>query len=114
MQIKNPDFIHEEKDLRRRRWTNDIYKLFNRNISFGTQIDSQDQNIQGKMVEIADSGAANSSITVTHNLGYVPKFWDVKYTNKATQVFDFGTAWTKTQVFLASSTAHTKLRLFIH
>lgn len=66
------------------------------------------------MIEIADSGVANSSITINHNLGYIPKFYDVKYASLATQVFDFGTAWTKTQIFLASTTAHTKLRIFVH
>ncbi len=88
--------------------------MFNRNISFGSDIDTLDQNIQGKMVEIADSGAANSSITVIHNLGYIPKFYDIKYISKATQIFDFGTPWTKTKIFLASVTANTKFRVFIH
>lgn len=91
-----------------------LQQLFNKNISFGTGISTQDQNIQGKMIEIADSGVANSSITINHNLGYIPKFYDVKYASLATQVFDFGTAWTKTQIFLASTTAHTKLRIFVH
>lgn len=91
-----------------------LQQLFNKNISFGTGISTQDQNIQGKMIEIADSGVANSSITINHNLGYIPKFYDVKYASLATQVFDYGTAWTKTQIFLASTTAHTKLRIFVH
>ena len=91
-----------------------LQQLFNKNISFGTGISTQDQNIQGKMIEIADSGVANSSITINHNLGYIPKFYDVKYASLATQVFDFGTAWTKTKIFLASTTAHTKLRIFVH
>ena len=92
----------------------DLQKLFKKNVSFGTGIDTQDQNIQGKMIEIADSGVANSSVTINHNLGYIPKFYDIKYKSLATQIFDFGTAWTKTQIFLASSTAHVKFRVFIH
>lgn len=100
--------------LQHKLWLEDVQKLFARNISFGTSVNSDDQNIQGAMVEIADSGAANSSITVTHNLGYIPKFYDIKYASKATQVFDFGTAWTTTKIFLASSTANTKLRIFVH
>jgi len=103
--ISNPNY---------KRWVEDIHQAFNRNISFGTSVDSQDQNIQGKMVEILDSGTANSSITINHNLGYIPKFYDVKYISAATQVFDFGTPWTKTQIFLASTTAHVRLRVFVH
>src|SRR5208337_1047963 len=94
-------------------FTDQLQQLFNRHISFGIGVDSQDQNIQGKMIEIADSGLANSSITINHNLGYIPKFYDVKYSSIATQVFDFGTTWTKTKIFLASSTAHTKIRIFV-
>jgi len=102
------------KNINEKLFTDQLQQLFNRNISFGTGVDTQDQNIQGKMIEIADSGAANSSITVTHNLGYIPKFYDVKYSSHATQIFDFGSTWTKTKIFLASSTAHTKLRIFVH
>lgn len=110
--IRNNTFNIE--DPNHKRFMEDLYKIFQRNISYGTQVNGQDQNIQGAMVEIADSGLANTSITVTHNLGYVPKFYDVKYMNHATQVFDFGTAWTSTKIFLSSSTAHTKLRIFVH
>jgi hypothetical protein len=102
------------KDPNQKRWYEDLFKIFNRNISFGTTVNGPDQNIQGTMIEVADSGLANSSITLKHNLGYIPKFYDVKYTSLATQVFDFGTVWTKTNIYLASSTAHTKLRIFVH
>jgi hypothetical protein len=101
-------------DIGLNRFFEDIYKLTRRNISFGTFIDGVDQNIQGQMIEIENSGAANSSITLTHNLGYVPNFYDVKYMSQATQVFDFGTPWTKTNIYLASTTASTKLRIFVH
>jgi hypothetical protein len=113
MKIKRPVTFNIQ-DTEHKRFVEDLFKLTLRNISFGTFVDGEDQNIAGKMIEIADSGVANSSITLTHNLGYVPKFYDVKYMSLATQVFDFGTAWTKTQIFLASSTAHTKLRVFVH
>lgn len=107
-------FTFHISDPNRKRWEEDLFKIFNRNISFGTTVDSEDQNIQGQMVEITDSGGANTSITVTHNLGYVPKFYDVKYMSQATQVYDFGTPWTVNNIFLASTTAHTKLRIFVH
>lgn len=106
---------YDIQDSNDKRFIEDLHKLINgRNISFGTVVNGGDQNIQGMMIEIADSGVANSSITLIHNLGYIPKFYDVKYMSLATQIFDFGTPWTTTKIFLASSTAHTKLRIFVH
>jgi hypothetical protein len=102
------------RNINEKLFMDQLQQLFNKNISFGTGISTQDQNIQGKMIEIADSGVANSSIAIKHNLGYIPKFYDVKYLSASSVIFDFGTAWTKTQVFLASSTAHIKFRVFIH
>lgn len=113
MKLRRPQTVGI-KNTHEKLWVEDLHKIFNRNISFGTGVNSQDQNIQGAMVEVTDSGLANSVIAVTHNLGYIPKFYDIKYANKATQVFDFGTVWTNTQIFIASSTANTKLRIFIH
>lgn len=113
MKLRRPQ-TYGIKNTHERLFIEDLHKIFNRNISFGSGIDTQDQNVQGKMVEIADSGLANSVIIVIHNLGYIPKFYDIKYASKATQIFDFGTVWTDTQIFLASSTANTKLRIFIH
>lgn len=88
--------------------------MFQRNVSFGLAVDSQDQNIQGKMVEVSDTGLANTQFVVTHNLGYVPKFFDIKYRNIACSVYDSGTAWTKTQVFLKCDQPNAHLRIFIH
>jgi hypothetical protein len=97
-----------------KRVTEDMYKLTLRNISFGTEINGDDQNIAGQMVEVGLTGAANTQFTVTHNLGRVPLFYDVKYNNTAGVVYDSGTAWTTTQVFLKCSAASAKLILFIH
>lgn len=98
-----------------RRYDEDLYKLINgRKISFGQQVNSGDQNIDGQMVEIADTGLANTQFSVVHNLGRVPLFYDIKYMSLATSVFDSGTTWTTTQIFLKSSTAHVKLRIFVH
>lgn len=102
------------KNTHEKLWVEELHRLVSGNISFGSGLNTQDKNIQGVMIEVADSGLANSSIVITHNLGYIPNFYDIKYASKATQIFDFGTAWTDTQIFLASSTANTKLRIFIH
>jgi hypothetical protein len=101
-------------DTNLRRWVEDLHKLTNRNISFGTQVDGQDQNIAGHMVDVANTGAANTQFAVTHNLGRIPLFYDVKYINGNGVVYDSGTAWTKTQAFFKCSLATAHIRLFIH
>lgn len=112
---------YKEDDVEFKNFLDDLHKLINGgNISFGTTVNATlnnpnaDRNIQGFLAEVADSGLANTSVTITHNLGYIPKCYDVKYISLATNIFDFGTPWTTTQIFLASSTAHTKFRVFIH
>jgi hypothetical protein len=111
------------QDMNHKRFIEDLYKLSNRGISFGravqyhnnTQVDpNADQNIEGVSAEIANTGAANILFAVTHNLGRVPLFYDVKYMSDATIIYDSGTAWTKTQIFLKSTTANVKIRLWIH
>lgn len=114
MLIRRP-VTHNIQDTSHRNFIEDLYKLINgRNISFGRNVNSGDQNIEGRMVEIANTGAANTQFTVNHNLGYVPSFYDVKYMSLATNIYDGGTAWTDTQIFLKSSTANVRIRIFIH
>jgi hypothetical protein len=102
-------------DPNQKRFVEDIYKVVNgRNISFGEQVNSGDQNINGMMVENLNTGAANTSVAFTHNLGRVPKFIDFKYKNISGDWYDSGTAWTTTQVFVKFTTANMHVRLFIH
>ena len=113
MQITKPRTFDIPDNHWRRVWT-DVYTAFKRNISYGHTVDGQDQNIDGKMVEIANTGAANTQVAITHNLGRVPNFIDFKYKNIACDVYDAGTAWTKTQVFVKFNQANAHVRLFIH
>ena len=113
MKITKPKTFDLQDQHWRRVWE-DVYKLTNRNISFGTQVNGQDQNIAGAMVEIANTGAANTQFTVTHNLGRVPLFYDVKYLNVAGTIYDSGTVWTATSIYLKCSIANAKLRVFVH
>jgi hypothetical protein len=102
------------KDPNTKRFTEDIFKLVNRNISFGTQVDGEDQNIAGKMVEVTSTGVVNTEFSVVHNLNRIPLFFDIKYNNTTGVVYDSGTAWTNTQAFFKCSAANAHLRLFIH
>jgi hypothetical protein len=101
------------QDPNQKRWVEDLFKLTNRNISFGTQVNGIDQNIAGQMVEVANTGAANTQFTVTHNLGRVPLYLDVKYINGNGVVWSSSPA-TSTQAFYTCSLANAHVRLFIH
>lgn len=113
MKLRRPQTFNI-KNTHEKLWIEELHKTISGNLSFGTGFNTEDKNIQGKMIEVPDSGVANTSITIIHNLGYIPKFYDVKYLSLASQIFDFGTPWTTTKIFLASTTAHTKFRVFIH
>jgi hypothetical protein len=110
-------------DPNQKRVAEDFYKLTNKNISFGHQMmyvnnvlqgGNLDQNIDGVPVEITNTGTVNTQFSVTHNLGRIPLQYDVKYINGNGVVYDSGTTWTKTQIFLKCSLANAHIRLFIH
>ena len=113
MKIIRPVTFHIE-DPNHKRWLEDLYKLTNRNISFGTLVDGQDQNIAGKMIDVPNTGLINTEFFVIHNLGRVPLFYDVKYINAIGTIYDSGTVWTKTKAFFKCSIANAHVRLFIH
>lgn len=113
MKIIRPN-TYSITDPNQKRFVEDIFKLIKRNISFGTTVNGEDQNISGQMVEVLNTGLANATFTVTHNLGRIPLFYDVKYINVNGVVYDSGTAWTKTQIFLKCSIINAHVRLFIH
>lgn len=97
-----------------KRWNEQLYKIFRRNISYGHSVDGQDQNIDGKMLEITDTGVAGTTNTLNHNLGRIPLYIDVKYKSIAGDWQDTGTTWTKNQAFIKFTTDHMHVRLFVH
>lgn len=106
---------YDIQDPNHKRFIEDLHKLIDgRGVSFGTQVNGDDQNINGHMVEILDTGAANTQVAITHNLFRVPLFIDFKFKNVAGDWYASTTAWTKTQVFVKFTIANMHVRLFIH
>lgn len=101
------------QDFNMKRWHEDLFELTNRGISFGSGIDTEDQNIDGRMIDVPNTGTAGVQFTVNHNLGRVPLFFDVKFKNLAGDIFASATA-TKTQAFFTATTNNMHVRLFIH
>lgn len=84
------------------------------NISFGTGNADGGKNIQGW-----DSGnfltpaIANTEFSVPHNLGYVPTRFQLHYNNTGGVVYDSGTAWTTSMIFLKCTANSANIRVFI-
>ena len=101
------------KDHEEKRWKEDLFNIFNRRISFGSIVDGQDQNIDGRMIDVPDTGTAGVQFTVNHNLGRVPLFFDVKFKNVSGDIFA-SAAFTKTQAFFKATVNNMHVRLFVH
>lgn len=94
-----------------------IHEILNGGIDRGS-VDSagneQPGNMNSKNVLVNTPGVANTEFAVTHNLNRVPNHFNITYKNKACDVFDSGTAWTKTQIFLKCSVATVTLKVEIY
>jgi hypothetical protein len=84
------------------------------NISFGNGTNGNtEQNINGVWATGTTPATPNTPFTLNHVLGKVPIGFDVKRINKAGSIFDSGTAWTNTQIFVESNVASATFSLFI-
>ncbi|UCD07833.1 MAG: hypothetical protein JSW41_02610, partial [Candidatus Aenigmatarchaeota archaeon] len=70
-------------------------------------------NFDAMYVQMSDTGAANTEFSVTHQLDRVPVGYIVTYINKAGVIYDSGTAWTATTMYLKCSVANTTVTLLI-
>lgn len=113
MQPTRP-FTANISDFANKRWTEDLWNMFHRKISFGRTVNGKDQNIDGQMLEINDTGLAGTVNTLIHNLGRVPLYIDLKYKNVTGDWQDSGTPWTNTKAFVTFTTDHMHVRLFVH
>lgn len=96
---------------------NDIKKIIdclNGRVRFGTATDGyRGENIAGEFQVVADTGAANTEFTVAHTIGAVPIGFLVLNNNKAGVVYDSGSAWTASNVYLKCSVANCAVTLFL-
>lgn len=88
-------------------------------VSFGPTANLKNgQNIFGQWATVADTGTANTEFAVPHTLNFqtraiVPANYLVTYINKGGVVYDSGTTWTSSNIYLKCSAANAKLNLFI-
>lgn len=105
--------INKQVDLLNR----DVQKMvtvIDGRIRFGGGSDGeQGENVHGEFQVVADTGSANTEFSVTHLLGAVPIGYLVTKISNAGVIYDSGTPWTDTTIYLKSSAANSAVTLFL-
>lgn len=68
---------------------------------------------KSSQVSVADTGTADTEFTVSHYLGRIPEGYLLTCTDKAASVYESGTAWTATTIYLKCSAANAKIDLLV-
>lgn len=68
---------------------------------------------QSEALTVADSGSADTEFSVTHHLGRAPSGYIITKSDKACSVYDSGTTWTTTLIYLKCDTANVALSLSV-
>jgi len=68
---------------------------------------------QSESLTVADSGSANTEFSLTHYLGRTPAGFIVTKSDKACSVYDSGTTWTTTTLYLKCDAANTALTIAV-
>lgn len=68
---------------------------------------------QSEPLTVADSGNANAEFSVTHHLGRTPAGFIVTKSDAACSVYDSGTTWTTTTIYLKCDAANAALTITI-
>ncbi|KKL13084.1 hypothetical protein LCGC14_2529300 [marine sediment metagenome] len=68
---------------------------------------------QSESLTVADTGNVNTEFSITHHLGRVPNGFIITKSDKACNVYDSGTTWTTSLVYLKCDIANTALSLKI-
>ena len=68
---------------------------------------------QSEALTVADTGSANAEFSVTHHLDRVPNGYIITKNDAACSVYDSGTTWTSTTIYLKCDTANVALSLSV-
>lgn len=88
-----------------------LARVVNGLISFGNGI-ARD-NIDGEWAAVADTGAADTDFTITHNMLRIPVGWIAMNQTKAGVLYKGSVAWTKTTITLKCNVANDSILIFI-
>lgn len=83
-------------------------------IRFGTGEDGVGgENIAGEFQVYTSNGSADTEDTIAHTLGSVPIGYIVIKQDKGSVVYDSGTAWTSTDIYLKQTVATVATTIFL-
>lgn len=101
------DKIMLDKDLRK------LFSCIQGRVRFGSGTSGNDgENIYGQWVTFTTS-TADTEVTVPHTCGVVPVGYIKTKINKGGVIYDSGTTWTSTNIYIKCSTATTIVTLFL-
>lgn len=95
------DFYSTTQDFVRQ-----VIKILNRGIRFTDNVDC-------RSISLTTSGTPDASNTIAHTLGKIPIGYIVVYQNKAASLYDGGTTWTDTNIYLKSNVATVNFRIIV-
>lgn len=91
----------------------DTKELFRKLVDAMNQNITFEDNIRVKVVAVPDSGTANTSFTVTHNLGKIPIGY-IANIDRSGNVYDYNkSTWTATTMTLKCTAANAVLSIVI-
>lgn len=83
-------------------------------VRFGTGADGdRGENIAGEFQVYTSNGSANTEDTIAHTLGSTPIGYIVLKQDKASNVYEGGTAWTSTNIYLKQTGTSVATTLFL-
>ncbi len=101
------NLVEMDKDL------NKLFLLAQGRVRFGPATSGNDgENIFGQWVTFTTS-TADTQVTVPHTCGTIPVGYLVTKINKGGVIYDSGTAWTSTNLYIKCSAATATVTLFL-
>lgn len=73
-----------------------------------------DENLNAETLTISDSGGANTENTVAHTLKRIPVGFMVVNIDKAGIVYDSGTSWTASNLYVKCNVANAAIKLLVY
>lgn len=87
-------------------FTFELSQVINKGLKFS-------DNFNAEVLDISDSGAADSENTVAHTLKRVPVGFMIFTINKAGIVYKSATAWTTTSIYVKCNVANCEIKLLV-
>lgn len=104
---QNPEIKQSVSDTRK--WADKILQFLDSTLRKIAEIPFN----QSDFIDVADTGTADTEFTVSHHLDRVPSGFIVTKSDKAVSVYDSGTTWTKTAVYLKCSAANAAITILL-